>query len=81
MKQFDVLVIGGGHAGCEAAHAAARMGCNVALVTMSKDGFGRDVLQPCRSGVSGRGISSVKSMRLMDSWAGSQINPQFNFDY
>ena len=32
-KGFDVIVIGGGHAGCEAAAAAARMGARVALVT------------------------------------------------
>jgi tRNA uridine 5-carboxymethylaminomethyl modification enzyme len=33
MSRFDVIVIGGGHAGCEAAAAAARMGANTALVT------------------------------------------------
>jgi tRNA uridine 5-carboxymethylaminomethyl modification enzyme len=33
MKQFDVIIIGGGHAGCEAAAAAARMGAQTALVT------------------------------------------------
>ena len=32
-KSFDVIVIGGGHAGCEAAAASARMGANTALVT------------------------------------------------
>src|SRR5471032_1442899 len=32
-KSFDVIVIGGGHAGCEAASAAARMGAKTALVT------------------------------------------------
>src|ERR671925_501638 len=32
-KSFDVIVIGGGHAGCEAASAAARMGARAALVT------------------------------------------------
>src|SRR5690348_7576951 len=32
-RQFDVIVIGGGHAGCEAAAAAARMGAATALVT------------------------------------------------
>src|SRR5881394_4186627 len=33
MNSFDVIVIGGGHAGCEAAAAAARMGANTALLT------------------------------------------------
>ena len=32
-SQYDVVVVGGGHAGCEAAAAAARMGAKVALVT------------------------------------------------
>ena len=36
MKQYDVVVIGGGHAGCEAAAAAARIGANTALVTMKR---------------------------------------------
>ena len=31
----DVVVIGAGHAGCEAAHAAVRLGCRVALCTLS----------------------------------------------
>ncbi|MED5571407.1 MAG: FAD-dependent oxidoreductase, partial [SAR324 cluster bacterium] len=36
-KKYDVLVIGGGHAGCEAALAAARMGADTLLVTLSRD--------------------------------------------
>ena len=32
VKHFDVLVVGGGHAGCEAAHAAARMGVKTGLI-------------------------------------------------
>src|SRR3990167_3160820 len=35
--QYDVIVIGAGHAGCEAALAAARMGCRTALLTMNSD--------------------------------------------
>ena len=34
MKQFDVIVVGGGHAGSEAAAAASRMGASTVLVTM-----------------------------------------------
>lgn len=33
-SRYDVIVVGGGHAGCEAAHAAARMGCRTALLTL-----------------------------------------------
>ena len=33
MDKFEIIVIGGGHAGVEAANAAAKMGCSVALVT------------------------------------------------
>ena len=34
MKEYGVIVIGGGHAGCEAAHAAARAGVKTLLITM-----------------------------------------------
>ena len=37
MTRFDVIVIGGGHAGCEAAAAAARLGASTALVTQRLD--------------------------------------------
>ncbi len=49
---FDVLVIGGGHAGCEAAHAAARRGADVALVTLSRDGIG---VMSCNPAIGGLG--------------------------
>jgi tRNA uridine 5-carboxymethylaminomethyl modification enzyme len=46
MGSFDVVVIGAGHAGCEAALAAARMGCATALITLKVDTVAPDVLQP-----------------------------------
>ncbi|MEL6642610.1 MAG: tRNA uridine-5-carboxymethylaminomethyl(34) synthesis enzyme MnmG [Pseudomonadota bacterium] len=49
---FDVLVIGGGHAGADAAHAAARMGARVGLVTLSRDGIG---VMSCNPAIGGLG--------------------------
>lgn len=50
MNQFDVIVIGGGHAGCEAALAAARMGSKTLLVTQSVD---RIAAMSCNPAVGG----------------------------
>jgi tRNA uridine 5-carboxymethylaminomethyl modification enzyme len=52
MDRYDVIVIGAGHAGCEAALAAARMGCRVLVVTMSKETIG---LMSCNPAVGGVG--------------------------
>ena len=48
---FDVLVIGGGHAGCEAASAAARRGARVALLTFRADDLGQMSCNPSIGGV------------------------------
>lgn len=52
MKRFDVLVVGGGHAGCEAARAAARMGASTALVTMNLDLIAQMSCNPAMGGVA-----------------------------
>src|ERR1044071_7317553 len=62
---FDVVVIGGGHAGTEAAWAAARMGCSVALVTMSADAIGR---MSCNPAIGGLGKGQMG--REMDALGG-----------
>ena len=51
-EDFDVIVIGAGHAGCEAASAAARMGCHTALVTISLDMIGQMSCNPAVGGVA-----------------------------
>jgi tRNA uridine 5-carboxymethylaminomethyl modification enzyme len=51
MTSFDVLVVGGGHAGCEAAAAAARMGARVGLVTMRRDQIGAMSCNPAIGGL------------------------------
>src|ERR1700756_3974133 len=51
MKQsFDVIVIGAGHAGCEAAHAVVRRGASVAICTLSR---GTVAHMPCNPAVGG----------------------------
>ncbi len=49
---FDVIVIGGGHAGCEAASAAARLGADTALVTLNLDLIGQMSCNPAIGGIA-----------------------------
>ncbi|RJL21343.1 tRNA uridine-5-carboxymethylaminomethyl(34) synthesis enzyme MnmG [Paracoccus siganidrum] len=51
MKHFDVVVIGGGHAGLEAATAAARMGASTALITMRREDIGTLSCNPAIGGL------------------------------
>lgn len=66
-QDYEVVVVGGGHAGCEAALAAARMGCRTALVTLNLD---KIALMPCNPAVGGVGKGQLT--REVDALGGEQ---------
>ena len=65
MKMVDVIVIGGGHAGCEAALASARMGCSTILITLEAD---KIALMPCNPAIGGVGKGHI--VREIDALGG-----------
>ena len=65
MKDFDVIVVGGGHAGIEAASASARMGLSVALLTMEKKKIG---LMSCNPAIGG--LAKGQLVREVDALGG-----------
>ena len=64
-KQYDVIVVGAGHAGCEAALAAARMGCSALLLTINLDAV---ALMSCNPAIGGQAKGHI--VREIDALGG-----------
>ncbi|MBD3854996.1 MAG: FAD-dependent oxidoreductase [Acidobacteria bacterium] len=78
MSRADVVIVGAGHAGCEAAAAAARMGAAVTLVTLDR----RTIAQmPCNPAIGGIGkghlVAEIDALGGLQGWAADRAGIQF----
>jgi tRNA uridine 5-carboxymethylaminomethyl modification enzyme len=76
--EYDVVVVGGGHAGCEAAHAAAKMGSKVLLVTMNMQTIAQMSCNPAMGGVAkGQIVREIDALGGMSGIISDKSTVQF----
>jgi tRNA uridine 5-carboxymethylaminomethyl modification enzyme len=77
-EKYDVVVVGAGHAGCEAAHAAARMGLNTALYTMNVDLIAQMSCNPAIGGIAkGHLVREIDALGGVMGLAADEAGIQF----
>ncbi|HLH30458.1 MAG TPA: tRNA uridine-5-carboxymethylaminomethyl(34) synthesis enzyme MnmG [Terriglobia bacterium] len=77
-EKYDVVIVGAGHAGCEAAHAAARMGLNTALYTMNADLIAQMSCNPAIGGIAkGHLVREIDALGGVMGLAGDEAGIQF----
>lgn len=75
---FDIIVIGAGHAGCEAAHAAARMGSKVLLITMDMNKIAQMSCNPAIGGIAkGQIVREIDALGGMTGRITDRVSIQF----
>src|SRR2546421_7938478 len=77
-EKYDVVIVGAGHAGCEAAHAAARMGLSTALYTMNADLIAQMSCNPAIGGIAkGHLVREIDALGGIMGLAGDEAGIQF----
>jgi len=75
---YDLVVVGAGHAGCEAAAAAARMGGRVAVVTLHRETVAQMPCNPAMGGIGkGHLIAELDALGGLQGWASDRAGLQF----
>ncbi len=78
IDQYDVIVVGGGHAGCEAAHAAATMGAQTLLITMNMNTIAQMSCNPAMGGIAkGQIVREIDALGGMSGVVSDETMIQF----